>query len=65
MELYCDLIGEEDHSLLLNIHVDDETFNNGFMYKLHYVNMKILPIQKKLNLLAEIFLMLRVRNQCT
>ena len=44
LEVYCDLSGEEDHSLLVNIHVDDETFNNGFMFKIHHVNRKILPL---------------------
>ena len=65
LETYCDLSGEGKHSLLINIHVDDKTFNNGFMYKIHHVNMKILPIQKKLNLLDEIALMPGVRNQCS
>lgn len=64
LEVYCDLSGEGDHSLLVNIHVDDETFNNGLMYKIHHVNMKILPIQKKLNILSEFALMPGVRNQC-
>ncbi len=64
LEMYCDLSGEGDHSLLVNIHVDDETFNNGFMHKINRVNMKILPFQKKLNLLNEIALMPGVRNQC-
>lgn len=64
LEVYCDLSGEGDHSLLVNIHVDDETFNNGFRHKIHHVNMKILPIQIKLNLLSEIALMPGVRNQC-
>ena len=64
LEMYCDLSGEEDHSLLVNIHVDDETFNNGFMHKIHHVNMKILPIQKKLNIFSEFGLMPGVRNQC-
>lgn len=64
LEMYCDLSGEGDHSLLVNIHVDDETFNNGFMLKIHHVNMKILPIQKKLNILSEFGLMPGVRNQC-
>lgn len=64
LELYCDLSGEGDHSLLVNIHVDDGTFNNGFMHKINHVNMKILPVQKKLNLLSELALMPGVRNQC-
>lgn len=64
LEVYCDLSGEEAHSLLVNIHVDDETFNNGFRHKIHHVNMEILPHQKKLNLLSEIALMPGVRNQC-
>jgi hypothetical protein len=64
LEVYCDLSGEEAHSLLVNIHVDDETFNNGFMFKIHHVNMKILPLQKKLNILSEFGLMPGVRNQC-
>ena len=64
LELYCDLSGEGDHSLLVNIHVDDETFNNGFMFKIHHVNRKILPLQKKLNIYSEFGLMPGVRNQC-
>lgn len=64
LEVYCDLNGEEDHSLLVNIHVDDETFNNGFMFKIHHVNRKILPLQRKLNIYSEFGLMPGVRNQC-
>lgn len=64
LEVFCDMSGEGDHSLLVNIHVDDETFNNGFMYKIHHVNMKILPLQKKLNIYSEFGLMPGVRNQC-
>ena len=64
LEVYCDLTGEGNHSLLVNIHVDDETFNNGFMHKINHVNMRILPIQKKLNILSEFALMPGVRNQC-
>ena len=64
LEVYCDLSGEGDHSLLINIHVDDETFNNGFSEKIHDVNTQIYPIKKDLNLLMERVLMPGVRNQC-
>ena len=64
LEVQCDLTGEGTHSLLVYIHVDDETFNNGFMHKINHVNMKILPFQKKLNILSEFGLMPGVRNQC-
>ena len=62
LEMYYDLSGEKLNHLLLNIYVDAETFNNGFMDKIHYVDMKILPMQKKLNLTLALNLMPRLKH---
>ena len=65
LEVYCDLSGEGNHSLLLNIHVDNETFNNGFSEKIHEINTKIRPMKKEMNLLMELVLTAGVRTPPT
>ncbi|WP_405268236.1 hypothetical protein [Methanobrevibacter sp.] len=57
LEVYYDLSGEGNDSLLVNIYVDEETFNNGFTDKILDIDMKILPLQKELDLLMKLCLM--------
>ena len=57
LEVYYDLSGEGNDHLLLNIYVDNETFNNGFMEKIINIDMKILPMKKEMNLVMALNLM--------
>ena len=52
-----DITREGYHKLYINIFVDDETFENGFMNGIHRVPSKIIPLKKELNLMMKLVLM--------
>lgn len=62
LEMFHDLSGEGNDHLLLNIYVDHETFNNGFMDKIYDIDMKILPFQKEMGLVMALNLMPRLNT---
>lgn len=53
LEMCYDLNGEGLDLLLVNIYVDEVTFNNGFTDKILEIDMKILPIEKELDLIMK------------
>ena len=57
-----DITGEGYHKLYINIFVDDETFENGFMNGIHRVPSKIIPLKKELNLMMKLVLMPEVKG---
>lgn len=57
LEMSPDLSGEGNDTLLVNIFVDNETFNNGFTDRILEIDMKILPLQKELDLTMQLCLM--------
>lgn len=61
--MYYDLSGEGLNHLLLNIYVDDFTFNNGLMDKIYDIDMEILPLQKELDLAMALNLMPGVKSE--
>ena len=63
LEMYHDLSGEGLDHLLLNIYVDKFTFNNGLMDKIYDIDMKILPLQKELDLAMALNLMPGVKSE--
>ena len=63
LEMYYDLSGEGLNHLLLNIYVDDFTFNNGLMDKIYDIDMEILPLQKELDLAMALNLMPGVKSE--
>jgi len=46
----------------VNIFVDDETFNNGFMSGIHEIHEKIIPLEKEMNLKMKLILMPGVKG---
>lgn len=63
LEMYNDLSGEGLDHLLLNIYVDEFTFNNGLMDKIYDIDMEILPLQKELDLVMALNLMPGVKSE--
>ena len=57
LQAHKDITGEGYHKLYINIFVDDETFNNGFMSGIHEVHEKIIPLKKDLDLMMKLVLM--------
>lgn len=57
-----DITGEGHHKIYINIFVDDETFNNGFMDGIHEIHGKIMPLEKELNLMMKLILMPGVKG---
>lgn len=62
LEMYYDLIGEGNDHLLLNIYVDKSTFNNGFVDEIYNIDMKILPLQKEMDLVMALNLIPRIKS---
>lgn len=62
LEMYYDLNGDCADHLLLNIFVDRETYNNGFIDKIFDIDMKILPLQKEMDLLMALNLIPRIKS---
>lgn len=46
--------------IVLNVWVDEETFNNGFINYISSINRELRPLRRKLNLLGEISLTKRI-----
>ncbi|MBE6489809.1 MAG: hypothetical protein E7Z83_03005 [Methanobrevibacter sp.] len=57
LQAHEDITGEGYHKIYINIFVDDETFNNGFMDGIHEIHEKIIPIEKEMNLMMKMILM--------
>ena len=62
LQAHDDITGEGYHKLYINIFVDDETFNNGFMDGIHEVHEKIIPLKKELDLMMKLILMPGVKG---
>lgn len=62
LQAHDDITGEGYHKIFLNIFVDDETFENGFMDGIHEVHGKIIPLKKELNLTMKLVLMPGVKG---
>ncbi len=62
LQAHDDISGEGYNKLYINIFVDDETFNNGFMDGIHEIHAKIIPTEKELNLRMKLILMPGVRG---
>ena len=62
LQAHDDITGEGYHKLYVNIFVDDETFNNGFMDGIHEIHGKIIPLEKELNLMMKLILMPGVKG---
>ena len=62
LQAHDDITGEGYHKIYINIFVDDETFNNGFMDGIHEIHDKIIPIEKELDLMMKLILMPGVKG---
>ena len=62
IQAHNDITGEGYHKLYVNIFVDEERFNNGFMDDIHDVDDKIIPIKKELDLMMKLVLMPGVKG---
>ena len=62
LQAHNDITGEGYHKLYVNIFVDEERFNNGFMDDIHDVDDKIIPIKKELDLMMKLVLMPGVKG---
>ena len=62
LQAHDDITGEGYHKLYINIFVDDETFNNGFMDGIHDIHDKIIPLEKELDLKMKLILMPGVKG---
>ena len=57
LQAHDDITGEGYHKLYVNIFVDDETFENGFMDGIHEVHGKLIPLKKELDLMMKLIFM--------
>ena len=62
LQAHEDITGERYHKLYVNIFVDDETFNNGFLDGIHEIHNKIIPLEKELDLMMKLILMPGVKG---
>lgn len=62
LQAHEDITGEGCDKLYVNIFVDDETFNNGFMSGIHEIHEKIIPPEKEMNLKMKLILMPGVKG---
>lgn len=62
LQAHDDITGEGYHKIYINIFVDDETFNNGFMTGIHEIHDKIIPLEKELDLMMKLILMPGVKG---
>lgn len=62
LQAHDDITGEGYHKLYVNIFVDEERFNNGFMDDIHDVHNEIMPLEKELDLMMKLVLMPGVKG---
>ena len=53
LEFFNDLSGDEGHSLLIYIRVDEETYNNGFYKTIMEIGRIMHPLRHKFHVLSE------------